>query len=69
MARDNRYKLVWRNEGEGPNQLFDISKDPRELLNQYDNPQYLTVKEGLTKALIDWKEKYAPQTPPPGSDA
>ena len=29
MARDARYKLVMRNEGQGPNELFDIVIDPR----------------------------------------
>ncbi|HBY63671.1 MAG TPA: sulfatase, partial [Solibacterales bacterium] len=34
MARDTRYKLVLRNEGEGPNELFDLKGDARERVNQ-----------------------------------
>ena len=29
MARDARYKLVLRNDGKGPNELFDVTADPR----------------------------------------
>ena len=48
-ARDTRYKLVLRHEGQGPNELYDLSEDPRERINQYDNAQFLSVKERLTK--------------------
>ena len=47
MARDNRFKLVLRNNGAGPNELYDVSGDPREKVNQYDNPQYITVRARL----------------------
>jgi arylsulfatase A-like enzyme len=58
-ARDNRYKVVWRNEGQGPNELYDLRKDPRENVNQYDNPQYLSVRDRLIAALRAWKQKYS----------
>jgi arylsulfatase A-like enzyme len=59
MARDNRFKLVLRDGGEGPNQLFDLSKDPRERLNLYENPQFVTVRDALASRLAAWREKYS----------
>ncbi len=57
MARDNRFKLVLRNGGDGPNELFDLRSDSREMANQYDNEQYITVKANLTARLAAWREK------------
>jgi arylsulfatase A-like enzyme len=58
MARDNRYKVVLRNGGRGPNELFDLRADAREKTNQYDNPQFLTVRERLSAELAAWRSKY-----------
>ncbi len=58
-ARDNRFKVVVRHNGEGPNELYDLRKDPREMVNEYENPQYLTVRERLTTALSAWKQKHS----------
>jgi arylsulfatase A-like enzyme len=59
MARDNRYKLVLRNNGAGPNELFDLTNDAREKVNQYDNPQYITVRERLAKEIAQWRQRTA----------
>jgi len=59
MARDNRYKVVVRNNGDGPNELFDLRMDPREKTNQYDNPQFITVRDRLRRELDVWRKKYA----------
>jgi arylsulfatase A-like enzyme len=59
MARDNRYKLVVRNGGKGPNELYDVRSDPREKTNQYENPQFVTVRERLAKELADWRQQYS----------
>jgi arylsulfatase A-like enzyme len=61
VARDDRYKLVLRNEGKGPNELYDIRSDPRETVNQADNPQFLTVKTQLGGELTRWRQKYGPR--------
>lgn len=58
MVRDTRYKLVWRNEGQGPNELYDLRTDPREKTNQYANPEFTTVREALASALEGWRKKY-----------
>jgi arylsulfatase A-like enzyme len=59
MARDNRYKLVRRNEGKGPNEFYDLRGDPRENQNQYDNPQFLTVRDRLARDLASWTERFS----------
>jgi choline-sulfatase len=59
MARDNRFKLVVRNDGKGPNELFDLRADPREKVNQYSNPQFLTARDRLAKELSEWKSRYS----------
>lgn len=57
MARNERFKLVLRNEGAGPNELFDLTTDPREKENRYDDAGFLTVREELTKALGAWRAR------------
>jgi arylsulfatase A-like enzyme len=57
MARDNRFKLVLRNEGSGPNELYDLSKDPRERTNLYDNAQFITVRDRLSKEIQQWRRQ------------
>jgi len=59
MVRVERYKLVLRNEGKGPNELYDISVDPREKVNQYGNPQFLTVRTSLAAQLARWQQNYS----------
>jgi arylsulfatase A-like enzyme len=56
MARDPRFKLVLRDGGAGPGELYDLRQDPRELTNQYENAQYLTVRKSLTESLRQWRE-------------
>jgi arylsulfatase A-like enzyme len=59
MARSDRYKLVVRAEGKGPGELYDARVDPQERVNQYDNPQFLTVKTDLSVELAKWKKNYS----------
>lgn len=58
MVRDSRYKLVERNGGKGPNELYDLRTDARERVNQHANPQFLTVRDRLSAALAAWRKKY-----------
>mgnify|MGYP005811587921 CR=1 FL=1 len=58
MARDSRYKLVLRNEGKGPNELYDLESDPRERKNQYDNGAYTATRQRLEKELAAWRAAY-----------
>ena len=57
MARGERYKLVLREGGLG--ELYDIQTDKAEKTNQFDNPQFVTVKNTLTNALNAWRQKYS----------
>jgi arylsulfatase A-like enzyme len=57
MARDNRYKLVLRNQGSGPNELYNIFEDPRERKNLYDDPKFITVRDRLAKEIADWRQR------------
>jgi choline-sulfatase len=57
MVRDKSFKLVIRNDGKGPNELFDLRADPREKTNHYDNPQFLTVRDRLRGELEQWRKK------------
>jgi arylsulfatase A-like enzyme len=58
MARDKRYKLVLR-VPPAPGELYDLSVDPRERINQYGNPQFLTVRTSLAADLAKWKQTYS----------
>ncbi len=59
MARDKRYKLVRRDQGKGPGELYDLNVDPRERVNQYENPQFVTVRTSLAAELSRWKQSYS----------
>ncbi|HFB99030.1 MAG TPA: DUF4976 domain-containing protein, partial [Bryobacterales bacterium] len=56
---DNRFKLIVRYDGEGPNELYNLRRDPREFQNQYENPQYVTVRDRLRGRLDEWTERYS----------
>jgi arylsulfatase A-like enzyme len=59
MAREEGYKVVLRDGGKGPNELYDIPADRVEKVNQYDNAQYLDVKNRLTAQIAKWKQNYS----------
>jgi arylsulfatase A-like enzyme len=59
MVRDTRYKLVLRNQGEGPNEFYAVGTDRREKTNLYENPQYVSVRDELTADLTAWRKKYS----------
>ena len=60
MARVERYKWIPRNDGKGPNELYDLSSDPHERVNQADNEQYISVKNSLNAEIVKWKGGEAP---------
>jgi arylsulfatase A-like enzyme len=59
MARSDRYKVIVRNEGKGPGELYDDKVDPAERVNQYDNQQFLTVKTSHSADLAKWKRMFS----------
>jgi hypothetical protein len=59
MARDSRLKLVLRNGGNGPNELYDLADDPREKVNQYDNSKYMIDRAQMTGTIEKWRQATA----------
>lgn len=59
MTRTDRYKIVLHSDGKGPGELYDVRTDGRERVNQYDNPQFLTVKNSLSAEFARWKQRYS----------
>lgn len=55
MARVERYKWISRNDGKGPNELYDLGADPSERTNQVDNEQFVSVKNSLSAEIVKWK--------------
>lgn len=63
--RERRYKLVLRNQGKGPNELFDLETDPGEKVNRVGEPALASVRGRLERRLESWMRKYSdggPQT-------
>jgi arylsulfatase A-like enzyme len=59
MARDARYKLILRDGGNGPGELYDLRVDPNERTNQYDNPQFVVTRDRLKGEIAGWRQKYS----------
>ena len=55
MARDDRYKLVLRNQGRGPNEFYDERSDAHEMTNQIDNPTFSDMRQKLTADIAAWR--------------
>lgn len=59
MARDNRFKLILRENAPSASELYDLRQDPREFKNSYDDARYLTVRTRLTGELDAWRASRA----------
>jgi arylsulfatase A-like enzyme len=57
MARSPRFKLILREGGKGPNELYNLQKDPRELSNEYDNAEYASIRTELTRNIEQWRKE------------
>ena len=55
MARDDRYKLILRGQGKGPNELYDETADPKEQTNQVDEAKFGNMRQRLTEQLARWR--------------
>ena len=58
MVRNARFKVVLRDGGKGPGELYDLRKDPRELVNQYDNAEYISFRSSMARDLEQWRQQY-----------
>lgn len=54
MVRDRRWKYIW-NAGDR-DELYDVSGDPGELVNQIHNPEYADELRRLRHRLVHWFE-------------
>ena len=59
MVRDDRFKLVLRDNGQGPNEFYSYARDPRELRNEYENLNFITVRDRMAKLVNSWVETYS----------
>jgi len=55
MVRTDRYKYVYNPPD--TDELYDLDRDPDELHNVIDNPQYAAVRSRLRTELADWMER------------
>jgi arylsulfatase A-like enzyme len=56
--RTKRYKLIHFYNDIDEWECFDLEKDPDEMRNQYDNPEYAAVIKDLKKQLNDLQVQY-----------
>jgi choline-sulfatase len=61
MVRTLTHKLVARPLG--VSELYDLQKDPRELVNVYEDPAYAEVRATLEAQLLAWYVRTADVVP------
>jgi arylsulfatase A-like enzyme len=59
MARVEDYKVVLRDGGKGPNELYNLKADPREETNQAADDQFVSIKNSLGAEIAKWKQQYS----------
>ena len=52
MCRTQEFKYVRRRYEK--DELYDLTKDPDELINEIDNPDYTEILSGLKERLLTW---------------
>jgi arylsulfatase A-like enzyme len=52
MLRGERYKLVYY-PGQSYGELYDLSNDPLEMNNLYENPSYQQIRATMIQSLLD----------------
>lgn len=55
--RTEQWKLIMRLEG--PDELYNVEKDPGEWVNLYNNKAYVEVQSNLSQQLSDFFQRYA----------
>jgi len=56
--RTDRYKLIHFYYDVDEWELYDLVKDPNEMINVYDNPGYSAIRDDLHKRLEELRIKY-----------
>lgn len=62
-----RYKLIRFYDPVDAWELYDLEKDPREMKNLYNNPQYAKTVEELKRELRALQVKYKEEEPIAGT--
>ncbi len=57
-VRTDRYKLIHFYYDIDEWELYDLDKDPDEMNNVYNDPEYIEVKDKLHLKLKELREKY-----------
>ncbi len=57
-VRTDRYKLMHFYYDIDEWEMYDLEKDPQEMKNIYDDPEYAQVKELMHERLVEMQEKY-----------
>jgi len=65
MMRTLDYKLARRPLG--VSELYDLRRDPQELNNVYDDPNYAEIRDRMAMQMLDWYVHTA-DTVPVGED-
>jgi len=59
--RTASHKLIYRTKAD--NELYDLDKDPQEVENLYDDPDYAPVVQRLERLLLNWYVETSDVTP------
>jgi hypothetical protein len=46
----------------GETELYDLDRDPNELENRVDHPDYSSTLAQLKRQLEDWERRYPPRS-------
>ena len=57
-VREPRYKYVMRNQGFGPNELWDLATDPTEHRNRIGDPALAGATDRLQGELVTWLRRH-----------
>ncbi len=57
-VRSKTHKLVAWGQQQDCWQLFDLKRDPAELVDQYNNPEYASIRDELLKQMTNWQDHY-----------
>jgi arylsulfatase A-like enzyme len=60
VIRDHQYKYVHFTDL--PPLFFDLEKDPDEMVNQADNPDYLPLVLAYSQKMLSWRMNHDEQT-------
>lgn len=61
MARTLTHKLVYRADGDS-SELYDLTTDPKELVNLYDAPAVAEVQKQLLGEMLQWYQETSDTT-------